>query len=101
MLSSLTSYCVWFKLFILFVDLFKVFGEFNVSFDDSDLSNSMKTYKWKNAETFSNRNPGVSPYSIYFENLNIISIKKITLNVYPDNFDIAYMLTKWKLKSNK
>jgi len=38
MLSSLTSYCVWFKLFILFVDLFKVFGEFNVSFDDSDLS---------------------------------------------------------------
>ena len=49
----------------------------------------MKSYQWNNLETFLNKEPGVSPVSLYFENINIASITKIDLNIYPDNFDIA------------
>ena len=51
----------------------------------------MKSYVWKNGESFPNRYPGVIPSYIKFKNMQDFTITKITLNTYDDNFDIANM----------
>ena len=70
------------------------------NFADKDQSDAMKSYEWKNYETFLNHYIDASPHAIIFDNLKDV-VSKITLGIYDDNFDVMNMKTNWNFKKIK